>query len=99
MQKDAIALRAEFQRAHFQEKPMPEYDDRLVLDFSLPVVGDPEARLAAMKAKPETVRVKEWRETQGLPKLHDEAGEKFLVPSVGGRAVRSLDDVESPLVA
>jgi hypothetical protein len=73
---------------------MPEYDDRLVLDFSLPTVGDAEARLAAMKARPETVRVSEWREMQGLPPLGDGASDPYLVPSVGTRAVRALDELE-----
>jgi hypothetical protein len=89
-----IAPRAEFQRAYFQEKLMPEYDERLVLDFTLPVVGDPEARLHAMVARPETVRVSEWREMQGLPELGDDNDDLFLVPSFGGRAVASLDELD-----
>jgi hypothetical protein len=94
MAKDVIAPRAELQRSYFQEKLMPEYDERLVLDFTMPVVGDPEARLQAMVARPETVRVSEWREMQGLKEIGDENDDLFIVPSVGVRAIQALDELE-----
>jgi len=93
MQKDVVGPRAEFQQTYFQEKLMPEYDDRLVLDYVLPSVHDPEQRLAAMQAGPETVMVGEWRELQGLPAWGDQRDDLYLVPWVGTRAVRSLDEL------
>lgn len=93
MQKDVVGPRAEFQRTYFQEKLMPEYDERLVLDYVLPSISDPEQKLTAMRTRPETVCVAEWREIQGLPAFGDERDDLYLVP-FNSRAVRSLDELE-----
>lgn len=94
MAKDVIMPRGEFQRAYFQEKLVPEFDERLVLDFENPTPEDPEFRLKAAQAKPETVMVDEWRELQGLGAVEDGSGQRFLVGTVGVQAIETFEDLE-----
>lgn len=86
--------RGEFQRSYFQEKLIPEFDDRLVIDFINPTPEDPEFRLKAAQARPETVRINEWRDLQGLDDLEDGSGELFLVKSAGEKAVESFEEMQ-----
>ena len=72
--------RLEFFRSAFQELLVPEYDEKLVLDFVSPVEADPELVLEYAKAAPWARTVDEWRALQGLgPLLHGQ-GAAFLVP-------------------
>ena len=94
MAKDVIQPRAEFQRGHFQDKLMPEYDERLILDYESPMPLDPEFRLEAAVANPATLRIDEWRGLQGYDDLEDGTGQRFLVSSVGQKTIESFDEME-----
>ncbi|MBX6354554.1 MAG: phage portal protein [Micromonosporaceae bacterium] len=76
-----LVPRLEFLRAVLQERLVPEFDDRLILDFVSPVVEDQERILNAAKAAPWARSVDEWRALQGLPPLDNEVGNVFLVPA------------------
>lgn len=78
--KWVIMPRLEFLRATFQERLLPEYDDRLILDYVSPVEEDREFFLQASQAAPWARTVDEWRALQGLDPLPDEAGRIFYVP-------------------
>lgn len=86
--------RLEFFRAIWQEKLIPEYDDRLILHFVSPVQDDKVFQLETMKAAPWAATVNEWRDLQGLPPDKQD-GDKRLVP-FQLQAVDSLDDVHAP---
>lgn len=94
MAKYVIEPRLEFFRAIWQERLIPEYDDRLILDFVSPVQDDKVFQLEGMKAAPWAPTVDEWREIQGLPPDKKD-GSKRLVP-FQLQAVDSLDDVHVP---
>lgn len=66
--------RLEFMRSQLQERLVPEYDDRLIIDFVDPVSEDKATFLEAMKGAPWAASVDEWREVQGLPPLEDDLG-------------------------
>lgn len=74
-QKLVVEPRAEFWRSEMQQKLIPDYDVRLILDYDSPVQEDREFTLKAYQAKPATVRVDEWRKMQGLPPIGGEEGE------------------------
>jgi len=74
---------------------MPEYDERLVLDYVLPSIHDAEARLKAMQARPETPCVARVARDPGATGVGGDGRDHLhLVPAVGVRAVRSLDELE-----
>ena len=75
-----ITPRLEFLRAQLQERLIPEYDDRLVLDFVSPVEEDRAHMLAAAKAAPWAMKVDEWRTLQGQEVLDDDAGQVHMMP-------------------
>lgn len=78
-----LVPRLEFQRAHFQERLIPEYDDRLILDYESPVLEDKEHTLNVIKAAPQAFRVDEVRQHAGYEELEDGAGQVFFVPNTG----------------
>ena len=75
-----VAPRMEFLRSQLQERLIPEYDDRLVLDFVSPVAEDREHMLEASKAAPWSLKVDEWRVLQGQEPLDDDAGQIHMMP-------------------
>ena len=75
-----ITPRLEFLRSQLQERLIPEYDDRLVLDFVSPVEEDRAHMLEAAKAAPWAMKVDEWRTLQGQETLEDEAGQVHMMP-------------------
>lgn len=74
-QKMTLEPRAEFWCSELQQKVLPEYDDRLILDVDSPVQEDQDFRLKAYMAKPGTVLVDEWRTLQGLQPIGGKEGE------------------------
>jgi hypothetical protein len=86
--------RGEFQRTYFQEKLLPEFDERLIIDFVNPTPSDPDFLLKAAQAEPQTLRINEWRDLQGLDDLDDGSGELFLVKSMGMKAIESFEEVQ-----
>lgn len=77
--KDVISPRAEFQRQFFQEKLLPEYDPRLIIEYDSPVPSDKEQELNAAKAQPHVLSVDEWRELTGHGALPDEEGKVYII--------------------
>lgn len=74
-QKLVIEPRAEFWRSELQQKVIPDYDPRLIIDYDSPVQEDREFTLKAYQAKPSTITVDEWRCLQGLPPVGGKEGE------------------------
>lgn len=74
-QKLAVEPRAEFWRSELQQKVVPDYDPRLIIDYDSPVQEDREFTLKAYQAKPSTITVDEWRKLQGLPPIGGKEGE------------------------
>ena len=75
-----LAPRLEFMREFLQERLVPEYDDRLVLDYVSPVAEDDEFALKAYQAAPWAPSIDEWRDMQGLPPKADGTGTAHMVP-------------------
>lgn len=75
-----VEPRAEMFRAALQEKLIPEWDERLVVDFVSPVEEDKAHRLEVMKAAPWAYDVDRWREETGDEPLDGNAGKVYLVP-------------------
>lgn len=75
-----VTPRLEFLRSQLQERLIPEYDERLVLDFVSPVEEDRAHMLEAAKAAPWAMKVDEWRTLQGQETLRDEAGQVHMMP-------------------
>jgi HK97 family phage portal protein len=65
--KYCIVPRVERERAFYQERLVPEYDERLILDYTSPVPEDKEFRLKVMQAQPSAFVLNEFRELAGLP--------------------------------
>lgn len=74
-QKLTIEPRAEFWRSELQQKVVPDYDPRLVIDYDSPVQEDRAFILQAYQAKPSAVTIDEWRTMQGLPPIGGKEGE------------------------
>lgn len=80
-QKSVITPRLEFLRAQIQERLIPQYDDRLVIDYISPVEEDRDYLLEAAKAAPWSLTVDEWRHLQGVGALDDGQGLVHMVPT------------------
>lgn len=79
--KYVLTPRLEFLRSVFQERLIPEYDDRLIIDYDSPVQEDRQHALEAAKTSVGVLSVDEWRELSGFDPLPDEAGKTHLVPN------------------
>ena len=75
--KDVLTPRLEFIRIVLQEKLVPDFDERILLDYVLPEVQDDEHRLTVMKAAPWAYKRNEWREFIGL-EPDKERGEVYV---------------------
>lgn len=75
--KDIILPRVELIRTTLQNRLIPQFDDRLILDFTSPIVEDKEHQLSVMRAMPAAFTVNEWRLEAGLPSLGPD-GEVFI---------------------
>lgn len=73
-----LVPRLEFLRAVMQERLVPEFDERIVLDYVSPVTKDAELELDAAKAMPAALSIDEWRARMGEEPLPDGKGEVHL---------------------
>lgn len=86
--KYCVVPRIERERAAYQERLVPEYDDgrnRLILDYVNPVPEDKEFRLKVMVAQPSSFEKNEFRELAGaepLPELDDQFAGDAAAPQV-----------------
>ena len=78
--RHVLVPRLEFVREQLQERLLPEYDPRLILDYESPVTEDKEFQLKAREAAPWTQSVDEWRELQGLAPSDQGDGNLHAVP-------------------
>lgn len=91
-EKHVIQPRREFLRMYLQERLVPEYDERLVIDFVSTIAQDATHRLEMAKAAPWSMKVDEWRELQGLEPLEGKKGQGFMVPT----AMEPMKDISIP---
>lgn len=80
--KWVLMPRLEFLRAQWQERILPEFDERLILDYVSPMEDDKNQQLEALKAMPATATINEWRGRQGLPPLDGPNGDMHMMPSL-----------------
>lgn len=78
--KWVIVPRLELQRSCFQAELVPEYDERLILDYESPVMEDKEHRLNTMSAASWAFPIDEWRDLAGEEPLPDDKGQVHMVP-------------------
>lgn len=76
-----LVPRLELIRSVLQERLIPFFDDRLVIDYVSPVKEDTVEQMEAAKVAPWARMVDEWRAAQGEPPLDNGAGQVFLVPN------------------
>ncbi|HWP59546.1 MAG TPA: phage portal protein [Candidatus Acidoferrales bacterium] len=95
--------RLEFVRATMQERLVPDYDPRLILDYVSPVEEDKEFKLKAATAAPWSITLDEWRDLQDREPLKNDQGQVFMVP-LGVQPVRYeendtflLPEIEEPI--
>lgn len=96
--KRVLLPRLELVRSVLQERLVPQFDERLILDYISPVTRDRELELDAAKAAPWAPTVDEWRDMQGLDALEDaRAGAAHLGPmTVGPVAFTPMEIGDSP---
>jgi hypothetical protein len=75
-----LVPRLEFLRATMQERLVPDYDERLILDYESPVQDDKEFNLKVAQASPWSTMLDEWRAMRGAEPLPNEQGKVFMVP-------------------
>lgn len=78
--KHVLLPRLEMQRTIFQEKLVPDYDDRLILNYESPLKEDDEFRLEVMSAQAHAFQIDEWRELAGFDPLEDDKGKVYSLP-------------------
>ncbi|MGH7165491.1 MAG: phage portal protein [Nitrospiraceae bacterium] len=76
-----LVPRLELIRSVVQDRLVPEYDERLILDYESPVKEDEERQLRAIQIAPWAANVDEIRGVQGLEPLPDGRGEVHMMPS------------------
>lgn len=77
-----LVPRLELLRSVKQERLVPLFDERIILNYVSPVVKDQELELEAMKAAPWGPNVDEWRERQGLPPKEDGSGKVHIMSTL-----------------
>lgn len=75
-----LVPRLEFQRTFYQERLIPEYDPRFILDYVTPVQEDRIYQLDVIKAAPWAFTADEIRKRAGEPELDDSLGDVHAVP-------------------
>lgn len=78
--KYTVLPRLEYQREVLQARLVPEFDERLILDYETPLPEDRDFTLQAMKAAPEAFLVDQWQEVAGFAPLPGELGNTFYRP-------------------
>jgi HK97 family phage portal protein len=92
-QKYVHLPRLEFLRTQMQERLIPEYDERLVLDYVSPVREDKELQDRAIQAMPYAFTLDEIRQRGGEDPLPDGKGVIHPVPS-GMTFETDLENIE-----
>lgn len=87
--QEVLIPRLELIREVLQQRFVPEFDERLVIDYDDPTPEDREFRLKAASTAPWSLRADEWRELSGFDPLPDDMGQVHMVP-VGLAPVKDL---------
>lgn len=80
MAKHVMVPRVELRRAVYQETIVPEFDERLILDYESPVPEDKQYELEVLKSQPWAFTADEIREKGGREALPDGQGQVYAVP-------------------
>lgn len=100
--------RLEILREVLQNQLVPDFDERIIVDYVSPVAEDKEYVLSVAKAAPWSLTVNEWRDMMGLSPLPE--GDVFMVPinlfpqsassekSFAGTSRKSLTRTITPLL-
>ena len=91
-----LVPRLELLRSILQERMVPMFDERLVLDYVSPVPEDKARELAAAVAQPHVLSVNEWRGMAGKEPIDD--GDVHMVPP-SLTAQESFDEPPEPMVS
>jgi hypothetical protein len=99
MARYVLEPRLEFLRTTLQERFVPEYDERLIVEYVDPAVEDRAQQLEAATAAPWAMTVDEWRALQGAPPLEDkEAGALHFVQNTGSFEVVEVKPDPPPML-
>lgn len=90
MARYVLRPRLEFLRSIMQEKLVPEYDDRLIIDYESPVAEDRELETAMAKSASWALSVNEWRKSAGQEHIDGPEGDLHAIPA--GVAMVTLAD-------
>jgi hypothetical protein len=94
--KYCIVPRIERERCFLQERLVPEYDERLIIDYVSPVPEDKEFQLKVMAAQPTSFEKNEFRELAGFAP-HEELEDQFAEgASASPQNVTDGEPVEPP---
>jgi Phage portal protein len=91
-----VRPRRVFLRDAMQLRLIPEYDERIRLDFVDTIPADNEQRLQTAARAPHVPTVDEWRDWMGLPALGGELGKAHLMTMNTFLAVDPLDPAARP---
>lgn len=72
--KYVLEPRLDKDRDFLQYRLIPEYDERLILDYVSPIPEDREFRLKTMQAQPAAFELNEFRQLSGLPEKEELEG-------------------------
>ena len=78
--KHVLLPRLEFHRSILQWKLVPEFDERIILEYESPIEEDADRELSAAEKAPWALTVNEWRDKAGVDPLEDEKGDVHMVP-------------------
>jgi phage portal protein BeeE len=86
----AILPRLEFQRASYQERLAPEFDERIILGYDSPIDADKEFQTKVAMVAPWMLKQHEWRELGGFEPSDD--GEELHVLTPGQIFTDNLEE-------
>lgn len=78
--KRVIEPRIDYLRAVIQTKLIPQFDDRLIIDFETPALADKEFILNVAKNAYWALTIDEWREMMDKEPLPEDQGKFFMTP-------------------
>lgn len=91
-----VKPRREFIRDALQLRLVPEYDERIVLNFRDTVPEDKEHTLNVASKNPGALTFDEWRKLSGHPPIGGELGASFLIPLNAYATADPLDQETRP---
>lgn len=91
--RHVLVPRLEHRRGYWQERLVPEFDERLIIDYDSPIAEDRDAQEKSASVAPWAMKVDEWRAKMGLQPLDGNRGQVFGVP-INLRFMREADFVD-----